>query len=75
MCMLSNWQKKNWKLNFQSDNVIEVKENLDFNVWYHVKLLVLEIKSTVEVICQSLSLLCCKGVSTISKTSQKSDTV
>lgn len=47
--MLSNWQKRKWKLNFQYDNVIVLKENLVFNMQYHVKLLVLGIKSTVEM--------------------------
>lgn len=51
LCMLRNWQKKNWKLNFQSDNVIVLKEILVFNMRYHVKLLVLGIQSTVEVEC------------------------
>ena len=51
LCILSNWQKKNWELKFQSDNVVVLKENLVFNMWYHVKLLKLGIKSTVEVEC------------------------
>lgn len=49
-CILSNWQKRNWELNFQSDNVV-LKENLVFNMQYHVKLLMLRIESTVEVEC------------------------
>lgn len=49
-CILSNWQKRNWELNFQSDNVV-LKENLVFNMQYHVKLLMLGIESTVEVEC------------------------
>lgn len=50
-CILSNWQKRNWELNFQSDNVVVLKENLVFNMRYHVKLLMLGIESTVEVEC------------------------
>lgn len=49
LCVLSNWQKKNWKLGFQCDNVTVFNENLVLNMWYHVKLFVLGIKSTVEV--------------------------
>lgn len=51
LCILSNWQKKNWELKFQSDNVVVLKENLVFNMRYHVKLLMLGIKSTVAVEC------------------------
>lgn len=51
LCMVSNWQKKNWKLNFQSDNVIVPKEISVSNMRYHVKLLVLGIQSAVEVEC------------------------
>lgn len=51
LCMLSNWQEKNWKLNFQSDNVIVLKEILVFTLRSHVKLLVLGIQPTVEVEC------------------------
>lgn len=40
---------KSWKFGFQSDNVTVCNENLVFNMWYHVKLFVLGIKSTVEV--------------------------
>lgn len=50
-CILNNWQKRNWELNFQSDNVVVLKENLVFNMRYHVKLLMLGIESTVEVEC------------------------
>lgn len=50
-CILSNWQKMNWELNFQSDNVVVLKENLVFNMRYHVKLHMLGIESTVEVEC------------------------
>lgn len=41
----------NWELNFQSDNVVVLKENLVFNMRYHVKLRMLGIESTVEVEC------------------------
>lgn len=50
-CILSNWQKMNWELNFQSDNVVVLKENLVFNMRYPVKLRMLGIESTVEVEC------------------------
>lgn len=69
LCILRNWQKKNWKLGFQSDSVTVFKENLVFNMRYHVKLLVLGIKSTVEVECHLL-----KGTSMI-RTYEKPDTV
>lgn len=54
LCVFRNWQKKNWKLGFQSDIVTVFKESLVFDLRYHVKLLVLGIKSTVEVECHLL---------------------
>lgn len=66
--MLSNWLKKNWKLNFRSDNVIVLMENLVFNMWYHVKLLVLGINSTVEMNVTKLMML--QGAGMIRKTTK-----
>lgn len=68
LCMLSNWLKKNWKLNFQSDNVIVLTENLVFNMRYHVKLLVLGINSTVEMNVTKLIML--QGAGMIRKTTK-----
>lgn len=74
LCILSNWQKKNWKLNFQSDNVIVLKENLVFNMRYHVKIICIRNK----VHCWKLNVTKCimlQGAGMIRKTFQKPDTV
>lgn len=71
VCFKNNWQKNNWKLGFQSD-VTVFKENFVFNMQYHVKLLVLGVKSTVEVECHVTTLF---KRNHVIRTCQKPDTV
>lgn len=66
LCILSNWQKKNWELNFQFDNVIVLKENLFFDMRYHVKWLMLGISPLLKLNVTKLIML--QGAGMIRKT-------